>query len=211
MKRILSLIIVITLVLCCIFSLTACTETPDIIGKWSSSIDLSGALNKALAQDEATAQYVKVSDFSLDIQAEFKENGTYTLSIDEDSLKETMETAEVEIRKGIENYLAAYLSSMNLNISLEDAFGDNSTTIDQMVNDVFSNELVESIVGNFKAEGNYKAKDGKLHLSISTKHAVDNDVYHEYSVSKTLLTLSQGTVEGADELDIYPIVFSRVE
>ncbi len=81
MKKTLAILLA-ALMLCSALAFTGCQGTAGIVGKWSTDLDMSSDLEDMLSEDiQIDTSFAKVT-----MQYEFKEDGTYTATVTEDSL-----------------------------------------------------------------------------------------------------------------------------
>lgn len=238
-KKTLALLLALVLVL----SLTACGGKSDIIGTWQGEIDLSEALIEGA--DEGSGEVIdsmelpmdvdRISDylepFTLLFTYVFKEDGTYSIKVDEASLDAEME----EYKQGLASYfryffvemlsqmavemgLAEQVSSEEeletiLDIDLEEAISEGlGMELSDFVDEIVREEMgsTQEIAALFNSEGKYKTKDGKLLLSAGLEYNVDPEVYDYYSISGTTLTITEGTPSEDDEfVTFYPLVLQK--
>lgn len=238
-KKTLALLLALVLVL----SLAACGGKSDIIGTWQGEVDLSEAFiegadegsDEVIDSMELPMEFDRMSDylepFTLRFTYVFKEDGTYSMEVDEASLDAEMEEykqgltayfryfyVELLSQMAVEMGLAEQVSSEEelesvLDIDLEEAISEGlGMELRDFVDELVREEMgsTQEIAALFNSEGKYKTKDGKLLLSAGLEYNVDPEVYDYYSISGTTLTVTEGTTSEDDELAaFYPMVLQK--
>ena len=94
MKKSISLVVSVLVILTLMLSLTGCDEQKKFVGSWESSVDMTDYINQEMAkEEEELAEYLKIKEFELVLKMTFKDDGTYKASIDEKELEKTLESA----------------------------------------------------------------------------------------------------------------------
>ena len=209
MKKIVSVILCLVMLL----ALTGCGSEQDaIVGTWEGSYDLSESLNEGMSsQDPELGEYLRVSEFSLRYTMTFREDGTYTIAGDRESLEAAIAVAKVEIEEGLIAYIEYILHAQGIEMDAREFMEMAGLSVDALLEEAFSESLQEEIVASLAANGNYSVKDGKLMLSQDLTTQPDEAVYELYSIEGDTLTIDKGTVETDDAmLDwIYPMVLVK--
>ncbi|MBQ7017078.1 MAG: hypothetical protein IJN10_09020 [Firmicutes bacterium] len=203
-KRVLSVLVAAVLLLT---MLTACGSKTDdaLLGKWVCEMDFGSYLNEGLATDPEVAQYMMVDDFILEIELYLNEDGTYKMTADTSANKASYEAVKVELADGMEAYLTA--AAAEYDMTLEDLLTASETTIEEMLDDSFGDDMYYEIIGEMDAEGKFEAADGKLFMSDGLNYDIDKNVYETYTLNGNTLTItgdSDGTTDG-----MYPMEFKK--
>lgn len=214
MKRKISLILSMLLVLSMVFALTGCgggNAQKALVGEWEASLDMKDFVNEGMKEDEEMAEYLMIDEFVITLKFAFNEDGTYKMSSDESSIKEALEGVKNSMVDGLNRYFEDYIAESGLDMSVEDVLALSGTTLDELAAEAFGDNLAKEVADSITLEGNYKAEGGKLYLSDGTEHLVDKNVYYTYELSggelKLLAFYGQDDEFGAD---MYPIVFKKV-
>lgn len=203
-KRVLSVLVAAVLLLT---MLTACGSKTDdaLLGKWVCEMDFGSYLNEGLATDPEVAQYMMVDDFILEIELYLNEDGTYKMTADTSANKASYEAVKVELADGMEAYLTA--AAAEYDMTLEDLLTASETTIEEMLDESFGDDMYYEIIGEMDAEGKFEAADGKLFMSDGLNYDIDKNVYETYTLNGNTLTItgdSDGTTDG-----MYPMEFKK--
>lgn len=209
MKKIIALSVCLILVL----SLCACGAKEDLTGKWTATINMADSYNAELnAADPATAQYLALDRFDLTIIFEFKDDGTYLMTIDRAAAERAIEDVIEQTRIGMEAYFTDLLIQEGVDMELDEALELLGVSMDDLVNELTATLDVDAF-SEFTGEGCWKADDGKLYITESVDApAVTIGEYNTYVLEGDTLTLDIGT-ETLDEETakmMFPMVLTRI-
>ena len=240
-------LLVLGLALVLILALAGCgSKKSELVGTWEGNLDMSRALAASVDEEVDFSDFgdlepVSFGDYlgdcALKLQFVFKDDGTYTESVDEASVNQVkqvmreatlayyiyvMEGALAEgLRQGgltgdfndravLEQTLQQYLG-MSLEEAVNSALGMD---MESYVDSILSEDMWQEMLDSYQGEGKYKTDSGKLYLSAGLEYNVDPEVYDEYTLSGNTLTLTAN--HGGDEEDmayadlIYPVTFQKV-
>ena len=211
MKRITAILLSV-LMLC--LSLVGCfarksSNDKQIVGVWKATIDLTDYINESSGNDELS-EYIKIGDFSFQYYAEFKEEGTYSFQIDKTAAEKMYEQVRNDFIHGVEKYFNDMINKNNVNMTVEELLSKQGTSLEKMAEDAFSDDKLEDMIKSLENMGNYTAKDGKLAMSPNFDTKPSGDVYEEYVISGTTMTITEGTTTGNSEFELFPMVFEKV-
>lgn len=208
-SAVLSIVLVLSMLLC----LTGCSSDADkLVGTWECELDLSEQLNDELASDPEVAEFVEIKDFTMVIIMEFEDDGTYSMSVDEDALGETFESLKVDVAEGMAAYLENMaLEEMGVEMTADEIMELAGMNMDDLINSVFTEEMLDELVSGMEQEGNFEAKNGKLYTSAGLDYDVDPEVYETYELDGDELTLLEYHGDDDDVMDIYPMEFEKVD
>lgn len=211
MKKNLTKLVSILMVLVMMVGLSGCSnEKNAVLGSWKASMNLAEYLNQGIAQEDATAaEYLSVDSFYLTMVLTFKEDNTYTITLDENSVDAAVEQLKTDIRGGMERYLVDMMAQMGVVMTIDEIMKASNTTMDKLMDEFFSDEMVEQMVGGASSEGKFKAKSGRIFLSAGLDYEVDPNVYGIYKVDGSTLTILDYVGEDENFLGMYPITFTK--
>ena len=207
MKKIIALSVCLILVL----SLCACGAKEDLTGKWTSTINMAQAFNDEIAaSDPAMAEYLKLETVSIPLVLELKEDGTYTMSVDPVGMEASMTKLAEDMVAGLESYFAAILAEQGLQMDVKEALAAMGIDLDALATELSAELTSQESFSTYNAEGNYKADNGKLHLTETLDEAINPAIYNTYTLEGDTLTLDVGT-EVLDESTaiMFPLVLTR--
>ena len=214
MKKFISILLVLAMVL----MLGACggpSEKDALLGSWKTVLDMTDIFNDSMAAGagEEMGPYLEVQSFDLVMTLTLNQDDTYSMILDETALESTVQAIRADLQAGIEQYLVDSVAAMGVEMSIEDILAASGISMEDMMAEIISDEMIDSLVSDITAEGKFKAKDGKLFLSAGLEYEVDERVYETYTLDGTTLTLVEYiSPEGVDELtaSLYPMVFEKI-
>ena len=108
MKRTICIFVSVVMLLSLSCLLSGCqSDTDDITGSWVADVDYAEALNAGISSVEGAVlmkDYLKVDRFVLTTTFTFTENGTYTITYDEDSIANAIQSMKNDFKKGLVGY-----------------------------------------------------------------------------------------------------------
>ncbi len=177
-------------------------------GTWRTEIDMAEMINEQMAAS-GMGEFVNISDFSLAMVMEIKGDGTYAMTVDKDALTSSMEGVKEDLKSGVTAYMENMLKEQGVDMSVEDALAASGMSLDDMVDQAFSEETMDEMTSGLHIEGQYKAEDGKFYTSGSVDEA-PGDNYESYTLDGDTLTLDAGSSEVPSEMEAFlPLVFTR--
>lgn len=221
--------LVIALIAVMLFTFAGCGGDEDkFVGTWNVKIDMLPALeygmNEAADEDETyaeTLKYFEFSSFEIVYCYTFNDDGTYKFSIDEEALAKEVEKLRGEAGAGFEKMIRDIIDENYLDVTVEEYLEIAELDIDETALEMFPDSLIDELVADLKAEGNFEAKDGKLYCSAGYDYAVDELYYEKYEITDNELKILEYVVpvdeiSSLDELEeygviIYPMTLTRVK
>lgn len=209
-RRLIATLLVLT-VLCAL--LAGCGENvaAKLEGTWSTSIEMKDYYNAEL-EGSGLEDYLAVDTFPVTVNYTFKSDGTYAVALDTAALQDILESVKGSLRDGMYRYAQDVIEEEGLSISAEELFEfmelDLDATIEELCNEINIDEMAESM----SAEGNYKVRGERIHLSDSLDHLVDPEVYDLYELEGDTLTIRDHVGGETNDLveAMYPIVLKKV-
>lgn len=227
MKKLIALLLAAVMML----SLTACGG-PEILGTYETTIDLTSYVAESFDEGSelggtelALENYL--DNFSITVVCEFKEDGTYSQSIDPESLNASIEEMKSAVLVMMDDLLLKTFADLYkvygytvetkedvealTGMSWDDIF---PTTLGMSAEEFLATLIDESIAESFSdtlmAEGKYIAKDGKLHMSMSLDEECSEDAYETYEIEGDTVTITGGVNIEDNELLDYPYVLTKI-
>ena len=239
MKKLLALLLVLALGL----SLAACGGAKsDIAGTWQGKVDMTAYIISKGEADIETFLSDQGVDMPLDSIGKylpefapvctyvFREDGTYTFTMDEASMQLVLEAYQA----GVETYFRYFYAEVLCQTLVELGMADQvngveeleailGVSLDEAISEMVGMELrdfigqivdeelgtAQEMAGKINREGKYKAKDGKLWMSSGLEYDVDPELYDLYSISGSTLTIEAGTVSQGEVALVYPLVLQK--
>lgn len=210
MKKILLVALSVLLML---LSLAGCLNDNQLEGTWQTKTNMAEDFNAGLGDEEEIAEYLKVDEFNIVHYITFNSDGTYSQYADEEELKKTIDGLKEDIRSGLTEYYEYEIEKNQLGMTVDELLAYSNYTMDSLINEFVTQEMLDEMVDGFKAEGNYLAADGQLHMSESLDTVIDPDVYETYTVDGDNFTI---TGQGGDDFDeelekYYPVEYVKVK
>lgn len=197
----------VLLTLAILLGLAACGSSgdsakPTIVGTWKGSIDMGAVLETALQMEID-------EPLSCDVIYTYKEDGTASISVDEDSFADMME-ALTDVVIGMMGEM--FGEEFDFEAMLE----EEGMTEEEFREQIMASVNVEEMLGDMGAEkGYYKYEDGKLYTAAA-KEDLENleelPCIHVTLKSNTLtFTDIEQDGESAAEImpGLFPLVFTK--
>lgn len=212
MKKILSLSLALLLL---ILTFAGCSkETDALIGTWEGEVNYANFFNQGLTASagEELAAYWNVEEFNLTIVMTFREDGTYSMTVNREKLNASLEQLKQVLNAGLRDYMQDLITASKMEITVDELIQSMDISIDDLLNEALSTEVIDAMIAECTFEGNFDAKDGKLYTSAGLEYSIDESIYETYALSGDTLTLIS-IVNGEDDsrLDetLYPITLTR--
>lgn len=222
MKKTISMLLIISLLLSSTLVLTGCNgDSKKIIGSWQAEIDYAAAVNAGISSVQGAAkmaEYIKFDSFPLLTTFTFHEDGTYTVTMDPSSVFNAVQNIRTHVAMGMLEYVEDMLKEKNIPMTVNEylAFlGLNRLTLGQtLVSDRALAEMAEEL--NKGSTGLYRIEKGKIYMTASTDEELTEENYDTYTLDGDTLTLLEchcKQEEGFENIsqDIYPVVLTRTE
>lgn len=212
MKKVMSMLMVVVLVLAMMTMFAGCGNDADkLVGTWTSEVDMTQIINEELAADPTLAGFFTINDFRIVMIMTFNEDGTYCSTVDAESVTTAMEGLLDDMETGIVAMLQAELDASGLDMSVEDMLAMSGMSLEDLMAEMKSaleNEgIVEQVTAEATMEGNYEVKGDKLFLSDGLEYDVDPAIYEVIELDGNTMTWIENV--GSDELGLYPIMFTK--
>ncbi len=234
MKKILSLVLALLMMVSALFAFASCDENPSddkkenveenkeekkddaelILGTWEAEIDYTELMNSDSGLDEEMAGYIKVEDFKFTVRATMNKDGTYKFVVTEESAKKAFDNFKKAMVSGYKDYFADMAAEYDMTV--EDFLAEMEvSSVEEFVDLFFGEEMMEVFTAEFNSEGRYKIENGKFYTSNDGEDEIDESEYETYELSENEFKLIEYV--GGDEEDsefneyIYPIIFKRVK
>lgn len=156
--------------------------------------------------------YFHLSSFTMKLVLTFREDGTYSMAVDEERMQDTAAV----FRKDLSDTMEAYMKDVVAAEGIEwEAFLNMlGGTMEELMNEILPdsdmNEMVQDVVEGVYRSGRYLAKGGKLYMTGSASDSIEDSMYDEYVLKDDTLTLVTSTEEmEAFEASLYPMTFRK--
>ncbi len=187
--------VILALVMLCSVVLTGCSledilgkflgsDQDKFIGQWSLELDMTDMLTDLMGTEMAEmSDYFTFENVVLILNWEFKKDGTYSMSVDEDSLQDLIDNLTDSILGGLEGYLEEYLKSMGLNMTMEEFLAYSGITVEDLIQEMNLEGSLKEAMGDLSVSGRFKAEDGRLYTNddvTETELSSTEVVYYEF-------------------------------
>ena len=218
MKNIKRQAICIFLMLTLVFTLASCGvpgsgDKEEFLGTWMATADLVESINESLSEgfggvDEGLVEYFKISSFEVTLVYTFNKDDTYSIRVDEDSLKAAIEHTKDEVKDGAVAYLEDVIAQSELDMTVEELLEASELDLDDLADSAFDyNTIRRSFTDELECDGKWKAENGELYLSESVDEEAD-DLSELYEITSDGIQLTKP--EGSeDEMGIYPLLLKK--
>ena len=197
----------VLLTLAMLLGLAACGNSgdsakPTIVGTWKGSLNMGAVLEMALQMEID-------EPISCSMSYTFKEDGTISVSVDEDSLADMME-ALTDVVIGMMGEM--FGEEFDFEAMLE----EEGMTEEEFREQIMASMNLEDMMGNMSVEnGYYKYEDGKLY-NAATKEDLENPeeipcIHVTLKGNTMTFTDIEQDGESAAEImpDMFPMVFKK--
>lgn len=202
----LSFVLVLSLALCACGGDKGGSETKTtIVGTWKVDIDMADMFNEEMAA-AGMGDFINISSFNMPLIMEFNEDGTGSMSVDNDGLQKSIEGLADDMAEGMESYFAS------MGLDLDELLAAEGMSMDDFIDEMMAEINTEDMGAEFTHEFNYKAEDGKLYMSEDLDSEVSTETYNTYEIKGSTLTLDAGNEEIDSELAfLFPMTLKRVK
>lgn len=205
-------VVVLAIVLLVVAVYISTADERALVGEWKATVDMTDYLQEKLNSIPEFGTYIEVTDFSFDVTYKFNDDFTYSRTVDEDSVDRAIENLKGDMKNAINAYAEEVIRQNGLNISPETMFALSGTSVDEIVEESYNEELIAEMKEDLFSEGNFEAEDGKLFTSDGVDYMPDPNTYETYELTDNQLVLTNATGSDLDEEDLaaYPMTFEKV-
>ena len=204
-------LLALLLALAMMLSLAACgSEQKKLVGTWEGTLDLASAYNEAMSAEAIVDQYLTIDELNIVVLMTFREDGTYDMTVTDESIDNVMVHLREVFKQGIGEYLMMILGEDVDGMTLDEVLEMLEFDLDAMVEESITPEMIEELSSELTASGTFSAEDGKLYMSDGFGEG-EVATFDFYSLEGDTLTLeSSGVADESTEM-MYPMVFRRVK
>ena len=216
MKRILSLALAVFMAVA-LLCFSGCSKESDaLIGTWEGDVNYAPLFNQMIqsAAGEGLGEYWTVEDFRLTLVLTFRDDGTYSMTVDEEKLDIAIQQLKFKLSKGLEAFMQDLIDASGTSQTVEEFMASLGVSPDELIDEALGPDIRDQMVKECSFDGNFTAKDGKLYTSAGLEFSIDEDTYEVYEVTQNTLTLmSVVNKDGNSFLNeaFYPITLIRTK
>lgn len=221
MKRMIPLLLTVVLLLGMATMMTGCGDKTRILGTWKADADYAEAFNLGIRSADGMdelSKYFTVEEFIVTTTLVFRDDGSYTMTIDEEAAQKAVSSVRTIIYDGFEKMIQHQIDMLGLHVSVSEYMKLQGTTITAMVDSAFTEEVRKELVDEMvnPHTGNYKLEDGKIYMTEDISEELTEDSYDTYELDGDTLTLLEcfcqiDAEQKEAQKSLYPMVFTRVE
>lgn len=184
-------------------------ESKDLVGEWQATLEMVDMLNESLASDPDMAGYINIDSFALKMDLSLRDDGSFTLSLNEASVTDALNSVKTPLKDGINAYMEDMASGMGM--SVDDLLSAAGMDLDSMIDEMLSPEAILASMGDASESGNYAAQDGKLYLlDEGVTKPGSNDEAIPYTLSGNKLSLEKPDGDDLGDLaEFFPLEFTK--
>lgn len=216
MKKYLFSALAALLLISVLIGMTGCSNEADaLVGSWEGEVNYARYFNEGIvvAAGEELAQYWMVEDFSLTLVMTFRADGTYSMTVDQIKLEDTIANLKTKLTKGLTDYMRDLIEASGSEMTVDEFMSTLDISVDELIDQTLGDQMINAMVADCTFEGNYEVKEGKLYTSAGLDFSIDKNVYEVYEITQNTLTLmslvSSGDTARLDA-ELYPITLIRV-
>ncbi len=182
-------------------------DSTSLVGVWEGEVDMTDLINQEFAADPTMAKYLKVDRFAVILRFSFEEDGSFVMSVDEESVKKAFEDMKDPLATGLLNYLEALIKENGIDMSVDDLLKAQGTTKEEMIDEIMKEMDYKEMVEDTRWEGKWELDGNKLY---TYERARDDDEYDEITLTADKLVLEKN--HGGNEnmpFDFYPLTLTK--
>lgn len=201
-----SVLLSLSMVCALLLALSSCGGSKNtLVGNWEGKIDFTDMFNDVMVQslgDEEAAEYIKISKLALDLSISFDKDGEYTMSIDEDGARKTMENMMGEVKDGLEKYFEKMISDQGLDMSVDDFFNSMiGSSFSDYIDEMMDVDMLMSGFDELEESGTYKTDGDELTLESDDGGKTE----YTFELDGSKLTLDSDD----DDMGIFPLELEK--
>lgn len=186
-------------------------EELTVVGEWYGTVDLSKTMNDAIVGSDASlGKYFSFSGLTLGINLVLTEDGTCTLSVDQNSAAELSQTLKQQLAEGFTLYVEDLCAEYGFDYTAEEFLGMMGYTMDSFIDEYIDTDSLVSNLTSVSSAGKYVAEDGVLYMSDDMDKDPKNVAGNPYVLEGNVLTIEASSGTDSDISFMYPLVMERV-
>lgn len=191
--------------------LCGCGESGQVVGTWYGELDLTSTLYRAFDIHTSLGDYIEIQEITLDATIMFRKNGTYTLTVEQEGLEESLERLHTQWESGIRRYVEDMLKEQELDISVDAFLQLSGTDVAGLLEQMIDEQTLRDVAAEATRKGDYKVSGGKLYLSADADSPIDESSYGVFTLENGVLTISEYVGgENTEALSVLcPMVFQK--
>lgn len=177
----------------------------NLIGTWENTTDGAGVINELipmLSDDPLLIEHVSIDTFIIKQTYTFNEDGSYTITVDEAVLADSIAEVKLDLQGDMKNYLEAVAEEFGMSMSADQMLQlMGYSSMADLLEEMFPMDMLEEII--VPTEGYYRTANGKLYMD-----EYSDTFYEDYTIEGDVMTITDNS-EGLFPEE-YPVIFNRV-
>ena len=182
----------------------------SILGTWAGSIDISELVNTMMGAAPEVTEYFSFSGIAFDVEMTFLADGTCSLAVNEESLKNTYEAMMQQIIPGMKKMMQDILTESKLDMTVDEFLAASNISLEDLVKDAIGENPLDEMAESLKRDGYYTLAEGTLFITDEKGEEPDAEDATPYTLEAGVLTIQ--APEGMEEeaKSMFPLVLKRV-
>lgn len=153
-------------------ALTACSSSDpkeDLVGAWSGQVDVMDQVVEGMrVTAPEIADELELENFYIPLEMEFRDDNTYTMTVDQEKLDESMDALIQKLVDATMVYMEQMLKEQGItDMTVDEALaqsGMDRESFTQLMRDSLS-QLSSSVVQQIQTEGQYRLEGNQMYTS----------------------------------------------
>jgi len=180
-KKIICILLLITLF---VTVLSGCGSDKKLIGSWETQIDVTDAISQSIEEDENLSKYIQIEEFKVSVIFTFKDDGTYSINVDEEGVSEAYAGMALSYASGLREYFTDLLAAQGSDMTVDELLENSGSTLEELAADSLDLDAYREAFLSVETDGRYKADNGKLYTTDSTDSGISKEVYDTYEFTE---------------------------
>ena len=136
MKRKICLVLAAIALFTAIATFPGCSKESDaLIGTWAGEVNYANYFNQGLQsiEGEGLAEYWSVENFPITLILTFREDGTYSMTVDRDKLNVTIETLKKKLTRGLRNFIQDLIDASESTLTVDEFMASMDISMDELI------------------------------------------------------------------------------
>lgn len=181
----------------------------SILGNWSGSVDISELVNTMMGDVPETADYFSFSDITFDMEMTFLADGSCSVAVTEESLKNAYELMIQQVIPGMKKMLEDILAAGNIDMTVDEFLAASNMSLEDMIRESIDEDSLDEIAGGLVQEGYYTLADGILYITDEKGEEPGDDDATPYTLENGVLTIQAPEDMEEEAAAMFPLVLKR--
>lgn len=177
-----------------------------LLGNWRGEMNIANELNLGFT---AEGMEIQVDDVGVMVNLDFNADNTYKIEADKSSFPDTVNELKAQYKIALTDFLENFIKENKLNATVLDVVKTSGyNSLDDMVEDIVSEDEITEALAEFYREGRYKVINDAIYLSDDITHIPEmgkNTIYYDFSDGNIILTKSDEVISN----NLLPIYLTK--